>query len=320
MARLFNKLTALRVQRIDQPGRYGDGDGNGLWLNVAAGGTKSWVFRYDLHGRRSEMGLGGLHEVSLARARELTHELRAQLRAGQDPLAERRRRALREQLERARSMTFDACAAAYIAAHRASWRNAKHAQQWENTLAMYASPLIGALPVAEIDTDLVVKVLQPIWYQKTETATRLRGRIEAILDWATVSRFRSGENPARWKGHLSNLLANPNRIAPVTNHPALPWKQAPKFMTELQGREGLSARALAFTIHTAVRSNEVREARWDEIDLDRRLWTIPAERMKAGREHWVPLSEEALTILVALPYRTGLLFPGGVQARCRICR
>ncbi|TFW16040.1 site-specific integrase [Massilia arenosa] len=308
MARLLNKLSAVIVKRLSTPGRYNDGQG--LWLNVTHRGTKSWVFRYAIEGKRRELGLGSVNDVPLAAARKRVLDLRAQLRDGLDPLAERRKQALQRQTERARTMSFDACAAAYIAAHRAAWRNPKHTQQWSNTLATYASPVFGALPVAEVDTRLVVSVLEPIWYDKTETAKRLRGRIEAILDWAAVSGFRSGENPARWKGHLSNLLAAPTRIAPVVNHPALPWKQVPTFMAELKKKRGITARALEFTIHTAVRSNEVRAARWEEIDLDARLWTIPAHRMKALKEHWVPLSDAALAILTALPHRDGLVFEG----------
>jgi integrase len=207
-------------------------------------------------------------------------------------------------------MSFDQCSAAYINAHKGSWKNAKHAEQWKNTLATYASPIIGALPVADVDTDLIVKVLSPIWGSKTETATRVRGRIESVLDWATVSRFRQGDNPARWRGHLENLLANPNRIAPVRNHPALPWREVPAFMVLLAQSRGVAARAAEFTILTAARSGEVRGATWDEVDLEAKLWTVPAERMKAGKEHRVPLSTAAMALLVALPHRKGLIFHG----------
>jgi integrase len=207
-------------------------------------------------------------------------------------------------------MTFDQCAAAYIDAHRSGWKNAKHADQWKNTLATYASPIIGALPVADVDTDLVVKVLTPIWTTRTETATRVRGRIESILDWATVSRFRQGDNPARWRGHLENLLANPNKVAPVKNHPALPWRETPAFMVRLAQCRGVAARAAEFAILTAARSGEVRGATWDEVDLEARLWTVPAERMKAGKEHRVPLSGAAMALLAAIPRRDGLIFAG----------
>jgi integrase len=185
-------------------------------------------------------------------------------------------------------VTFDECASAYIAAHRGNWKSAKQAAQWETTITAYVSPIIGALSVADVDTALVVKVLKSTWTTKTETSTRLRGRIESILDWATTHKFRRDENLARWRGHLENLLANRIKIAPVKNHPALPWREIDGFMTDLRKREGVSARAIEFAILSACRSGEVRGARWSEIDLGAKLWTIPAERMKAGQEHRVP--------------------------------
>lgn len=194
-------------------------------------------------------------------------------------------------------MTFDQCAKAYIAAHKASWKNAKHIDQWTATLNTYASPVFGKLPVAEVDTALVVRCLSPIWEGKHETASRLRGRIEAVLGWASTSGYRTGDNPARWKGHLENLLANINKSARVQNHPSLPWPQIGKFMAALKGREGIAASALELTILTASRSGEVRGARWSEFDLESKIWTIPAARMKAGREHQVPLAKEAIAIL-----------------------
>ncbi|MCF8177313.1 MAG: site-specific integrase, partial [Sulfuritalea sp.] len=218
-----------------------------------------------------------------------------------------------EALERAKAMTFDQCATAYISAHRSGWKNEKHIGQWENTLEAYASPIIGALPVAEVDTALVVKVLGPIWETKTETATRLRGRIEKILDWATVSKYRQGENPARWRGHLENLLANPNKIAKVAHHPALPWREICGFMVELRKQIGTAARALEFTILTAARSGEVRGATWAEIDLDAGLWVVPAERIKMGKEHRVPLTASAIALLNELPREGDLVFPGAKE-------
>ncbi len=232
------------------------------------------------------------------------------LHEGKDPLELKRSAKLAAALDRARLMTFDQCAAAYIAAHRGSWSNPKHVSQWENTLATYASPIIGALPVAEVDTPLVVKVLSPIWQTKTETATRLRGRIENILDWATVSKYRTGENPARWRGHLENVLANPNKIAPVVHHPALPWQEIGAFMAELRTRPGTAARALEFLILTGVRSGSVRGTRWVEIDFDRRVWTVPASRMKSKQEFRVPLSSAALALLGSMPRTGALVFPG----------
>lgn len=213
-------------------------------------------------------------------------------------------------LSRAQAKTFDQCAAAYISAHRGSWKSAKHAAQWETSLANYASPVFGALPVADVDTDLVVSALRPIWDIKTETAIRLRGQIECILDWATVSKYRAGDNPARWRGHLENLLANPNKIAPVTNFPALPWREMATFMAQLVEREGVAARAVQFAILTACRSGEVRGATWSEIDLEAKLWAVPAARMKAGKEHRVPLSTAAIAVLQGMPREDGFVFPG----------
>ena len=207
-------------------------------------------------------------------------------------------------------MTFDQCADAYINAHRLEWKNEKHISQWRNTLATYAGPVIGHLPVAEVTTPLVVKILNLVWETKTETATRLRGRIEKILDWATVAGYREGENPARWRGHLENLLAKPRKLAKVTHHPALPWKEMGRFMVALRRQPGNAARALEFAILTAARSGEVRNATWDEIDTEAALWTIPAERMKMKKEHRVPLSSNALKLLASLPREGLLLFPG----------
>lgn len=308
MAQNLSKLSALAVAKASKPGYYGDG--GGLVLQVSRSGSKSWLFRFTLEGRRREMGLGGLQAVSLAEARCRASECRSQLQLGHDPLEGRDAQRIAAKLKASRVLTFAQCAEAYINAHRASWKNAKHVAQWTSTLATYAGPIIGDIPVAQVDTDLVVKVLMPIWEGKTETATRLRGRIESVLDWATVSKFRTGDNPARWRGHLENLLANPNKIAPVKNHPALPWQEIGAFVRDLKDREGVAAGAVRFAILTACRSGEIRGAVWDEIDLQAKLWTIPAERMKAGKEHRVPLSEASLAILEASSNHGGLIFPG----------
>lgn len=308
MARHTNHLSALLVKSLGTPGYYGDG--NGLYLQISASGSKSWIFRFRFRGKRREMGLGALHTISLAVAREKSAECRRVLLAGKDPIVERDSTRTSEALSRARSKTFDQCAAAYIAAHRGSWKSAKHAAQWEATLATYASPVLGGLPVADIDTDLVVSVLTPVWNTKTETATRLRGRIESILDWATVSKYRQGENPARWRGHLDHLLGNPNKLSPVKNRPALPWLEMPAFMEDLVRRDGSGAAALQFVILTACRSGEVRGATWPEIDLDSAVWTIPASRMKAGKEHRVPLSAAAMTLLRSLSASDEFVFAG----------
>lgn len=308
MALSVNKLSALGVSKAAKPGYYGDG--GGLWLQVSKSGTKSWIFRFTLARKQREMGLGSVHTVDLAAARAKAKECRMSLLEGIDPLDARQASKVANALSKARLITFDQCASAYIAAHRSSWKNVKHASQWENTLRTYAGPIIGTLPVAAVDTSLVVKVLSAIWQDKTETATRLRGRIESILDWATVSGYRNGDNPARWRGHLENLLANPNKIAPVKNHPALPWQEVGAFMMELSQRDGIAARAAEFAILTAARSGEVRGATWAEIDLNGRIWTIPAERMKAGKEHRVPLSTAAVALLDAMPRLGTLAFPG----------
>jgi integrase len=308
MASRINKLSGVVLSRLIKPGLYGDG--GGLWLQVSGTTARSWVFRYAIRGKRHQMGLGSINTIDLATARAKARVCRQLLLDGKDPLSERRGANAAHALREAKRITFDQCAAAYIDAHRGTWKNPKHVTQWENTIATYASPLIGSLAVADVETDLVVKVLSPIWRNKTETAVRLRGRIECVLDWATVSKFRHGDNPARWKGHLENLLANPNKIAPVKNHPALPWREIGSFIADLRGREGVAARATEFAILTACRSGEVRGATWEEFDMEAKLWTIPAKRMKAGREHRVPLSTAAMALLASIPRAGAFVFPG----------
>lgn len=291
------KLTALAVKNATatNKARY-IGDGLGLWLQVSPSGAKSWIFRYTRQGKAREMGLGATHTVSLAEARDMALECRKKLQHGVDPLEERKAGRLAAKLEAAKAMSFDECAAAYIEAHRAGWKNAKHITQWENTIATYASPIIGKLPVAAIDTPLVMKVIEPIWQTKTETASRLRGRIESILDWATVRELRQGDNPARLRGHLDHLLAK--RLASArSHHAALQFGEIGGFMGELRKQEGVAAKALEFAILTAARTGEIIGARWDEFDLTAGVWTIPAERMKAKKEHRVPLSARALEII-----------------------
>lgn len=305
------KLAAVALKSLSD-GWHSDG-GN-LYLLVR-GVSRGWVFRFVApDGKRRNMGLGSLHAVSLAEARKQALLLREQIKhplARTDPLAKRREERILMRLSRRKYMTFKACAEAYIDAHRAEWKNAKHAQQWENTLATYAYPILGDLPVAFIDESLVLKVLLPIWDSKTETATRLRGRIESVLDWATFNKYREGDNPARWKGHLDNSLAKPNKIARVIHHPALPYREIDTFMAELRERDGLGARALEFLILTASRSGEVRGATWDELDIEERIWVVPAHRMKSQREHRVPLSDTAFELIRNLPRLQGsnLLFP-----------
>ena len=295
MARQMAKLSALQVTKLTKPGLYGDG--GGLTLQITRAGSKSWLFRYMRDGKAQGMGLGPTHTVSLAEARVKALEARKLLVDGKNPLIVKAEQKTAAALERARMMTFDQCATAYIDAHKASWKNEKHRDQWTNTLATYASPIFGTLPVAEIDTGLIVKCLSPIWEGKTETATRLRGRIESVLGWATTSGYRTGENPARWRGHLENLLASINKTTRVKNHPSLPWQRIGEFMQALKIRNGVAARAVEFCILTACRSGEVRGAQWREFDFENNVWTIPGERMKARREHQVPLSNAALAIL-----------------------
>lgn len=290
-----HKLNALRVEKIRKPGRYGDG--LGLWLQVSPTGTKSWLFRFMLRGRSREMGLGPLHTISLAEARTAAQDARKLLLAGVDPIESKRARAAQEALQRGRHLTFKAAAEAYIEAQRAGWKNAKHAAQWETTLETYAYPTIGAVAVSDIDTALVLRCVEPIWKTKTETAARLRGRIESILSWATVRGHRQGDNPARWRGHLQELLPERSKVRAVEHHPALPYSQIGAFMAALRAQPGVSARALEFCILTATRTGEVLGAVPAEIDLSAKLWTIPGARTKTRKEHRVPLSPRAIEIL-----------------------
>ncbi len=299
MARLVDKLSPLKIAKINKRGYYSDG--NGLYLKVTASASKSWIFRYTVGGLKRDMGLGAVHTLGLSEARLKAKDQRLMLLDGHDPLTARERAREAEVLARAKMMTFNECAAQYIAAHRNSWKSEKHALQWPATIATYASPVFGSLPVAEVDLGLVMKVLNPIWTDKTETAKRLRGRIESVLGWATTSGYRQGENPARWRGHLENLLAAPNKIKPVKHQPSLPWKEVGQFISSLRQQDGIAPRALEFLILTATRTGETLEAKWDEINLETGLWIIPAIRMKAGVEHHVPLSIEAVALISKIP-------------------
>ncbi len=311
LARQEKRLSALAVTRATKPGMYADGIG--LYLRVGPTGAKSWVFRYRVDNGRRDMGLGPLHTVSLADARLKAAECRKQRLENSDPLQVREAALLASKLEEAKAMTFQDCADAYILAHAAGWRNAKHVDQWRNTLASYAYPIFGGLPVQAVDTALITKVLEPIWATKTETASRLRGRIECVLDWATVREFRRGENPARWRGHLENLLPKRQKVQKVEHHAALPYGEIGDFMTTLRTQEGVAARALEFLILTATRTSETVGATWGEVDFNTKIWTIPASRIKAGKEHRVPLSPVALTILEKMKSNGSgdYVFPGG---------
>jgi integrase len=297
------RLTAVKVAKLRAAGRYGDG--RGLWLHIGPSGSKSWVLRYMRDGRAREMGLGPLDLVSLADARQRAREARRVLLDGRDPIDAKHEQRAQRRLDEARSMTFSTCAARYIAGHEAGWRNAKHRGQWQATLTTYAYPVFAELPVAAVDTGMVLKVLEPIWTLKPETAGRVRGRIERVLDWATARGYRHGDNPARWRGHLDKLLPARAKVRKVAHHAALPYVELPAFMGELRIKKSISARALEFTILTACRTGEVIGATWGEIDLDARTWTLPAWRMKAEKELRVPLGGRAVEILKSLQREAG---------------
>lgn len=302
-------LTALKVVKAAYPvGRKGPfliSDGQGLYLQVMPSGTKSWVLRFMLNSRSRAMGLGsfgdGPDRVSLAGAREAAAKARALLKKGIDPIEARDLASKAAQVAveaaHARSTTFRDVALEYVRTHDVSWKNPKHRAQWVSTLETYAFPVLGELPAAEVDAEAVERVLKPIWLGINETASRLRGRIEAILDYAKATGRRTGDNPARWKESLKYRLPNVSRLKRTQHHPALPWQSVPAFLEALQSKSGTAAKALIFCILTATRSGEVRGAVWREIDMEKGIWTIPAERMKGGREHRVPLSEAAVEIL-----------------------
>lgn len=324
--RTIGRLSALAVSRTKKPGMYADG--GGLWLQVTEGApdehgrrpiNRSWIFRYMLHSRARAMGLGPLHTVSLADARERATHARRQRLDGIDPIEARKAAMTAARLDAAKSITFADCATRYIEAHKAGWRNEKHADQWTSTLDTYAAPIIGKLPVQSVDVGLVLKVLEPIWRTKPETASRVRGRIEAVLDWASARGYRAGENPARWRGHLEQLLPARAKVRKVQHHPALPYAELGSFMAALRAEEGVAARALDFTILTAARTSEVLNARWEEFDLDAKVWTVPGERMKAGRSHRVPLSSAAIATLEAMreirERDHPCVFPGGKRGK-----
>jgi len=311
-ARTDRKLTALTVARINAPGSYPDG--GGLYVRVNPSHTRSWLFRYTLHGKPHWMGLGSTDVVTLAEARQKALAARQLLADGLDPLEARRDQRTRERLDSARSVTFADCVESYISTHRAGWRNAKHAAQWGATLRSYAWPIKG-LPVQAVDTALVLKVLEPIWSAKPETASRVRQRIERVLDYAKVSGLREGENPARWRGHLDHLLPPLSKVQRVEHHAAMPYEAVPAFVAKLRVQEGIAPVALEFAILTAARTGEVLGARWGEIDLGAAVWTVPAGRMKAGRAHRVPLPRRAVELLTELrgekpPAPDDLVFPG----------
>lgn len=309
MPRKAKELGPLDVGRLNKVGLSFVGGVDGLALQISKSGARSWILRAMVGGKRREIGLGGFPDVTLAGAREAAREAREMIRKGIDPVEDCKAKRSALAAAVAAAMTFSEAAEKYIDAQSPGWKNAKHAAQWRTTLKQYAFPVIGKITVSEIETPHIMRVLEPIWTTKTETASRLRGRIESVLDWATVREFRAGDNPARWRGHLEHLLPARRDVQKVVHHPALDYREVGVFMAQLRQQDGMGARALEFAILTACRSGEVRGATWSEVDLSGGVWTIPAGRMKAGKEHRVALSEEAIALLDGLPHEGELLFP-----------
>ncbi|MBE7159054.1 MAG: integrase arm-type DNA-binding domain-containing protein, partial [Rhodospirillales bacterium] len=311
MPKIAPELSARAVAGLKAEGRHAVGGAAGLHLRVTSG-HRGWVLRVLVGEKRRDLGLGPYPEIGLAEAREKARDVHKLLREGVDPLSSKRAQRSALLARRAAEKDFDWCVDEFLKSKSDEWKNAKHRQQWENTLRSYASPLLGKLLVQDIDLQHVLLCLEPIWKIKNETASRLRGRIEAVLDWATVRRYRTGENPARWKGHLDKVLAAPMKIQKVQHHRAVPIDDMPAFMGDLHQRSGVAAQALEFVILTAARSGEVRGATWSEFDLVGRVWMVPAKRMKAGREHRVPLSGAAMRLLESIPQgeSDSLVFPG----------
>jgi integrase len=310
MARPAFRLTALAVKKLNCKGWYADG--NGLYLQVSPAITKSWVYRYTLDGVEHRQGLGSYPDTSLEQARLKAQENRKLKAQGIDPVSQKHSDATKRRLEAANSKTFRECAEQYIDVKKAGWSNAKHESQWRNTLATYVYPVFGELPVQAVDGALIVKVLEPIWNSKTETASRIRQRIEKILDWASVRRYRQGDNPAVWRGRLETQLADPSKVRKVRHHPALPYVDIPEFFSWLSTKNSLASKALAFTVLTAARGGESRQTTQAELDFSKFAWLIPATRMKARREHTVPLSKQALAVLrqVEMFRSDERIFPG----------
>lgn len=311
MAKQILRLNTLKLNALKAEGMHPDG--NGLYLRVTASATKSWVLRYKRAGKSRDMGLGTYPSIGLAKARGLAEDARVLLQQGLDPIEERKAKEAPPPPPSApKIVTFDDAARQYIAAHEAGWRNAKHRQQWANTLRTYAGPIIGSKDVAGVSQDDVLRILEPIWRTKPETASRVRGRIENVLDWAKARKLRQGENPGMWKGGLKHLLPARKKLETVRHHPALPWREIPEFMTELRANTCLSALALQFIVLTCARTSEAIEAQWTEIDAAQCLWVVPSRRMKGNREHRVALSGPAIAVLAKLPRVDGnpYLFPG----------
>jgi integrase len=303
----LNRLKALDVTRSKlKSGMHADG--GGLYLRVATGGSRQWIFRYRKAGKLIDMGLGGTVAVGLAEARSKAADARSLLAEGKDPLAKKRDLRASEVVAKARNLAFETLAQQCIASRKSSWRNTKHAAQWTSTLKTYAFPMIGRLSVSEVAVGDVLKVLEPIWTTKTETASRVRQRIETVLDYARARGYRQGDNPARWRGHLAQILPARSRVVRVKHQPALPYAEVPNLVARLRKQEGVAAQALQFLIFTAARSSEVTGASWSEIDLKTATWTVPPTRVKSGRAHRVPLCKQVMDILTALTHRKGIVF------------
>ncbi|MSP81882.1 MAG: site-specific integrase [Alphaproteobacteria bacterium] len=319
MTQRVGRLSSLTVARLSEPGLHHDGAG--LNLRVARGGTRSWIFRYTLNGKARYFGLGPFGSVSLAEARRKAAVARQRIADGLDPVEVRQDERRARRLAEAKGATFDQCVERFLASHGHGWRNLKHRQQWANTLATYCGPVFGSLPVSAIDTPLVMKVLEKLWHEKPETASRVRQRIERVLGWATIQGLRGGANPAAWKNHLDHLLPARGKVRAVEHFAALDYAMVPEFMATLARREGLAALALRFVVLTACRTGEALGARWSEIDLGAKAWTVPGARMKASKMHRVPLVPETMKLLEAVAeYREseapeGFLFPGSGRSR-----
>lgn len=314
MAREIERLKALTVEKLKEPGMHADG--GGLYLQVSPSESKSWIFRFQLRGKRREMGLGQWPTISLAKARAKADDCRKLLDAGKDPIKDKEEKKAEQRLAEAQGRTFQQCAEQYIIDNKSAWRNIKHAEQWESSLETYVYPIIGDLAIKSIDVDLVLKVLEQteqdvgeiqfdfdgvkFWEARPETANRVRNRIERIMDWATARKYRSGENPARWRGHLESLLPKRSKLKGVKHFAALPYEEIGDFVQALQKQNGLGVKAFEFLILTAARTGEVLHARWNELDLAKKIWIIPAHRIKGGKEHRVPLTDRAIEILESL--------------------
>ncbi|MCU0433161.1 MAG: tyrosine-type recombinase/integrase [Bacteroidia bacterium] len=301
MPKKAQELTQLAIKKLTKIGRHAVGGVAGLYLLIGDNEAKSWVLRMNVNGVRRDMGLGSFADLSLSAARDKARNIRQQIASGTNPIEERKKKRHAAILQEASAITFEKACAEFLTTHKQKWKNAKHKSQWEATLKTYAYPVIGKIVVSEITLPHIIKILEPIWTTKTETASRLRGRIETVLDWAIVREYRNKDNPARWKGYLDKVLPSPKAIAKPVHHKAIPVAAVAAFFAQLQSNTSMSSKALQFLILTATRSNEVRGATWDEIDFEKKIWTIPAERMKAAKEHRIPLASQAIALLKSVP-------------------